>query len=134
MLKQFLVAFTAVTTFYVLFAPIRAPIALIFALGAGVACLYIQRRHTSQNHFEEMSSRIYGVDHGILNIDLPLQTMWMNMGYWKVCFLLCLENTTAAMVRRSRTLKAFPKPVKAFYHGFSTPRPCDGLTVCCLLT
>lgn len=134
MLRQFLVAFTAVTGCYVLFDSIRAPVTLICALSAGVAHLYIQQRHRSENHSEERFSRIYGVDHGILNIDLPLQTMWMNMGYWKVRSLLCLENTAAAIMRPSRTLKAFPKLVKAFCHWFSTPRPCDGLMVCCLLT
>jgi hypothetical protein len=30
---------------------------------------------------------IYGLDHGRLNIALPPPTMWMNMGYWEVCFL-----------------------------------------------
>ncbi len=27
---------------------------------------------------------LYKTDHSILNIPLPLQSMWMNMGFWKV--------------------------------------------------
>jgi hypothetical protein len=27
---------------------------------------------------------LYRSDHSILNIPLPLQSMWMNMGFWKV--------------------------------------------------
>lgn len=27
---------------------------------------------------------LYQVDHSVLNIPLPLQSMWMNMGFWKV--------------------------------------------------
>jgi hypothetical protein len=29
-------------------------------------------------------SPLYRIDHSILNIPLPPQSMWMNMGYWKV--------------------------------------------------
>ncbi|CAG7930487.1 unnamed protein product [Penicillium olsonii] len=27
--------------------------------------------------------KLYGLDHAVLNIQLPPQTMWMNMGYWE---------------------------------------------------
>lgn len=27
---------------------------------------------------------LYRLDHGILNVELPPTSMWMNMGYWKV--------------------------------------------------
>lgn len=27
---------------------------------------------------------VYGLDHAVLNIQLPPQSMWMNMGYWEV--------------------------------------------------
>lgn len=27
---------------------------------------------------------LYQVDHSVLNIPLPLQSMWMNMGFWEV--------------------------------------------------
>lgn len=27
---------------------------------------------------------LYGLDHAVLNVVLPLQSMWMNMGYWEV--------------------------------------------------
>lgn len=29
-------------------------------------------------------NKLYGLDHAILNIEVPPQRMWMNMGYWKV--------------------------------------------------
>ena len=29
--------------------------------------------------------KLYGLDHAILNIEVPPRCMWMNMGYWKVC-------------------------------------------------
>lgn len=30
---------------------------------------------------------LYGLDHAILNVTVPPENMWMNMGYWKVCTL-----------------------------------------------
>lgn len=27
---------------------------------------------------------VYGLDHAVLNVQLPPQSMWMNMGYWEV--------------------------------------------------
>ena len=33
---------------------------------------------------DPINSKIYGLHHAILNIDVPPQTMWMNMGYWEV--------------------------------------------------
>ncbi|EPS31151.1 hypothetical protein PDE_06106 [Penicillium oxalicum 114-2] len=32
---------------------------------------------------KSLESRVYGLDHAVLNIQLPPATMWMNMGYWK---------------------------------------------------
>jgi hypothetical protein len=29
---------------------------------------------------------IYGLEHAKLNIEVPPRSMWMNMGYWKVCY------------------------------------------------
>ena len=29
-------------------------------------------------------NKLYGLDHAILNVEVPPQQMWMNMGYWKV--------------------------------------------------
>lgn len=29
-------------------------------------------------------ANVYGLDHAVLNIQLPQQSMWMNMGYWEV--------------------------------------------------
>lgn len=28
--------------------------------------------------------KLYGLDHALLNIEMPPPSMWMNMGYWKV--------------------------------------------------
>ena len=28
---------------------------------------------------------LYSLDHGMLNLPLKDNSMWMNMGYWKVC-------------------------------------------------
>ncbi|KAJ5113489.1 hypothetical protein N7456_002023 [Penicillium angulare] len=33
--------------------------------------------------FKKPRIELYGLDHAVLNIQLPPQTMWMNMGYWK---------------------------------------------------
>ncbi|KAF3401584.1 hypothetical protein F1880_010030 [Penicillium rolfsii] len=30
-----------------------------------------------------LESKVYGLDHALLNVQLPPPTMWMNMGYWK---------------------------------------------------
>jgi len=32
----------------------------------------------------ESDHRVYGLDHGRLNVELPTQSLWMNMGYWQV--------------------------------------------------
>lgn len=32
--------------------------------------------------------KLYGLDHAILNVEVPPRNMWMNMGYWKVCIPL----------------------------------------------
>lgn len=37
---------------------------------------------------EAPSSKVYGLDHAVLNVQLPPQSMWMNMGYWEVSFSL----------------------------------------------
>ncbi|KAJ5238601.1 hypothetical protein N7468_003220 [Penicillium chermesinum] len=33
--------------------------------------------------FKYSRPEMYGLDHAVLNIQLPPQTMWMNMGYWE---------------------------------------------------
>ena len=33
---------------------------------------------------DDAGKDLYRLDHGILNVDVPPATMWMNMGYWKV--------------------------------------------------
>jgi hypothetical protein len=45
------------------------------------------RSPSSQNHGNAggAASSLYGLDHAILNVpDLRAQTMWINMGYWRV--------------------------------------------------
>ena len=55
-------------------------------------CRYVFKRTTlvsseNSNSIETQhggsNGRIYGLEHGILNLELPPKTMWMNMGYWK---------------------------------------------------
>lgn len=41
------------------------------------------------------SSNIYGLDHAVLNVRLPPQSMWMNMGYWEVS---SLAETLASII------------------------------------
>ncbi|KAJ5714931.1 uncharacterized protein N7483_012112 [Penicillium malachiteum] len=36
-----------------------------------------------QRLFKKPRVELYGLDHAVLNIELPPQTMWMNMGYWE---------------------------------------------------
>ncbi|KAJ6085867.1 hypothetical protein N7486_010148 [Penicillium sp. IBT 16267x] len=36
-----------------------------------------------QRIFKKPRIETYGLDHAVLNIQLPPQTMWMNMGYWE---------------------------------------------------
>lgn len=38
----------------------------------------------SQKNDGATKKPLYRVDHSVLNIPLPLQSMWMNMGFWKV--------------------------------------------------
>lgn len=33
---------------------------------------------------------LYGLDHAVLNVQLPPQSMWMNMGYWEVSVFIGL--------------------------------------------
>lgn len=35
--------------------------------------------------FRGSDNNLYGLEHAILNIDIPPRSMWMNMGYWEVC-------------------------------------------------
>ena len=30
-------------------------------------------------------TKLYSLDHAILSMEVPPRSMWMNMGYWKVC-------------------------------------------------
>ncbi|KAJ6123760.1 hypothetical protein N7471_011077 [Penicillium samsonianum] len=50
-------------------------------------------------------ANVYGLDHAVLNIQLPQQSMWMNMGYWEytndfpeACQALLDQVLTAALL------------------------------------
>jgi hypothetical protein len=43
---------------------------------------------------DEADHSLYRLDHGVLNVELPPKTMWMNMGYWKVKYILRLAIGT----------------------------------------
>ncbi len=42
---------------------------------------YLTRRITQRG---QEANKIYALHHGVLNIELPPKSMWMNMGYWNV--------------------------------------------------
>lgn len=39
-------------------------------------------RHSSLHKEQDHMNDIYSLTHGRLNLKLPTETMWMNMGYW----------------------------------------------------
>ncbi|KAJ6002808.1 hypothetical protein N7451_005355 [Penicillium sp. IBT 35674x] len=62
-----------------------------------------------QRIFKKPRIETYGLDHAVLNIQLPPQTMWMNMGYWEcqsefpeACRAL-LDQVLAAGLLKSRS-------------------------------
>ena len=72
-------------------------------------------------------SRIYGLDHGVLNLEQP-PTMWMNVGYWKdqmdepcdfprACKDL-LEAVIQSAFRRPNEEKSVPKNIRLLDVGF----------------
>ncbi|KAJ5907898.1 hypothetical protein N7495_000580 [Penicillium taxi] len=55
------------------------------------------------------SAKLYGLDHALLNVELPPKTMWMNMGYWestsefpKACQAL-LDQVLAAGLQKEKS-------------------------------
>lgn len=56
---------------------------LVYILKIAARCLFVQK--------DETDHALYRLDHGILNIDMPPKTLWMNMGYWKVKHILGLR-------------------------------------------
>jgi hypothetical protein len=48
---------------------------------------------TRNDHLGGIDGRVYGLEHSILNLEVPPKSMWMNMGYWeeKVIIFLCLS-------------------------------------------
>lgn len=49
--------------------------------------------------FEAPAGEVYGLDHAVLNVQLPPQSMWMNMGYWEVS--LSFENIELCQSQKS---------------------------------
>ena len=80
------------------------------------------------------SPDIYGLDHGRLNITLPPQTMWMNMGYWKVCNSISLSKsvpqirsgatTPSSLILCVRTPPTSLQHAKVFYLKYSRLPSC----------
>lgn len=46
--------------------------------------IFLAKRRWSRMGDESAQKRLYRSDHGVLNVQLPPQSMWMNMGFWKV--------------------------------------------------
>lgn len=44
----------------------------------------LRRVATSVFSSEGSGGDLYGLDHGILNLQVPPVSMWMNMGFWEV--------------------------------------------------
>jgi hypothetical protein len=55
--------------------------------------------------------KVYGLDHAVLNVQLPPQSMWMNMGYWKVSaafqYIIDLLLMSSGYPKLSRGLSSF---------------------------
>ena len=68
---------------------IRSPklsVELLVGIAATLLCIYgllilVQIPFSSRS---ESDHRLYGIDHGRLNLELPPPSLWMNMGYWQV--------------------------------------------------
>lgn len=63
---------------------------VMFALGLLAPSVAKSIAAAIESHQERFGLRqrqikrsVYGLQHGILNIDLPPKAMWMNLGYWK---------------------------------------------------
>lgn len=60
--------------------------------------------------FRVNEEKLYGLDHAILNIEVPPRSMWMNMGYWRVRahFMYAINSLTSCQDTRS-----FPEACEA---------------------
>lgn len=63
-------------------------------------------------------SRIYGLDHAVLNVQLPPQSMWMNVGYWEVSILsknktLRLYSFAGWLINSLQSTTDFPQACQA---------------------
>ena len=59
----------------------------LVAVAAGLVILCLKRVVENQlkaNVNARTKRPLYRADHSILNIRLPPESMWMNMGFWKV--------------------------------------------------
>lgn len=54
--------------------------------------------------FRGKDDNLYGLEHAILNLDIPPRSMWMNMGYWEVCnrndYYCSLPDMMVSVVRQ----------------------------------
>lgn len=68
------------------------PSSLSIFLVAVVALLVARWIFRSRRANQVDNKRLYRVDHSVLNIPLPLHSLWMNMGYWKVRYMLARKR------------------------------------------
>lgn len=68
------------------------PSSLSIFLVAVVALLVARWIFRSGRANQVDNKRLYRVDHSVLNIPLPLHSLWMNMGYWKVRYMLATKR------------------------------------------
>ncbi|KAL7272642.1 hypothetical protein RUND412_004543 [Rhizina undulata] len=65
----------------------------------------ISKRITWRGRSDE-DANIYGLEHALLNLQLPVESMWMNMGYWKDTddFAVACKNLLLYLLRESGIL------------------------------
>jgi len=64
----------------------KLSVELLVFIAAILLCVYglVTLVQTPFSSRSESDHRLYGIDHGRLNLELPPPSLWMNMGYWKV--------------------------------------------------
>jgi hypothetical protein len=63
----------------------------ILALGLILLIKRVVENQLNGKADERTKRRLYRADHSVLNIPLPPQSMWMNMGFWKVIRLTLIR-------------------------------------------
>lgn len=63
-----------------------------------------------------LETNVYGMDHAVLNMQLPPQTMWMNMGYWEVGHIFSRNPWHSVNV--SSILNTSQTPAKHYWTRF----------------